>query len=120
MEINLRHSQKHSENSVYKLSFRLVIPALFTLLVLLQLFDLDSTLHASIHQHETNKLINWLAERIGFKSALIVIKIFAISIICFLYKIWKLSENTHNAEFTICLSLITFVYSFVVAINYYH
>ena len=120
MEVNLSYSKKYSDNKDFKLGLRLVIPALFMLLVLLQLFDLNSTLPASIDQHETNKLINWLAEQIGFKSALFAIKLFAISIIFFLYKIWKLSENTHNTEFTICLSLISIVYSLVVAINYYH
>lgn len=95
-----------------------LVPALFLLLLSLQALDLHSTLSASAVHHESNKAINWLADRIGFTAAVTAFKAIAVMCLLLLYQVWHLSKHTHDREFALCLTLINTVYLVVVSNNY--
>lgn len=97
---------------------RNLIPALFLFLLVVQIADLHSTLTAGVGHYETNRFINWMSQWIGFVAAVCAIKMCSAVVLSFLYRVWRLSNGSHNREFVLCLSLIAGFYSVVLANNY--
>jgi hypothetical protein len=95
-----------------------VIPTLFLFLLIVQIMDVHSTLTAGGDRYETNRVINWISQWIGFAGAVCVIKIGSVSMLGFLYRVWRRSGGSHDREFVLCLSLIAVFYSVVLANNY--
>jgi len=97
---------------------RYVVPALFLLLILIQVLDIHSTLSASAGHYEANKVIHWLSEQVGFTVAVCIVKACSSLVLLFLYRVWRLSNGFHDCEFSISLGLIFIVYGVVVTNNY--
>ena len=94
------------------------VPALLAVVGVLQMLDWHSTLSAAENRLETNKLINWLGQWIGFSAALSSIKsILIVSLLAgFLY--WRKHKGIYDTEFVGCLSTVALVYGAVVFNNY--
>lgn len=97
---------------------RHLIPALLISLALIQVLDIHSTLSADNNHAEANRTINWLSQWLGFANAVYVMKAISVLALLILYKIWRLSNGSHDREFIICLTLSSVVYGFIVANNY--
>lgn len=97
---------------------RFIVFVLFLLLVCIQILDVHSTLTASAAHYETNKSIIWLGSLIGFTAAVLTIKAASTLVLVILFRIWFLSNGTHDREFVFSLTLITVFYGFIVSNNY--
>ncbi len=97
---------------------RFFVLALFVLLVLIQILDAHSTLTASAGHYETNRAINWLINRVGFTAAVCITKAWCAFVLLILYRVWRLSNGSHDREFIVSLTLIGVIYGVVVANNY--
>jgi hypothetical protein len=95
-----------------------VVPVLFIFLLFLQILDAHSTISSGAGHYESNKAINWLISWVGFTTAVCITKAWSAIVLLILYRVWRLSNGSHNREFVVSLTLISLIYSFVVANNY--
>ena len=97
---------------------RHLVPLLFSVLVLLQILDAHSTLSARAGRCETNMAINWLGSWVGFGTAVLITKAFAVFVLLFLFRIWRLSKGIHDGHFVVILTLLAVIYGVIDANNY--
>jgi len=100
------------------LGARLVVASLFITLLIEQVLDLHSTATAAVNQHEGNKAVNWVAERIGFVPTIVLVKLAVVAVIGFLFRTWRRSKGSHDLEFAVSLGLVAVTYGAVIFNNY--
>jgi hypothetical protein len=98
---------------------RNAVALLFISLLILQILDAHSTLSAGAERHETNGLIIWLANWVGFAAAVVITKAFSILVLFLLYRLWRLTEGAHDGKFVVILTLLAVIYSIIDGSNYF-
>lgn len=93
-------------------------PTMLAIVALLQLLDWRSTLVAPSYRHETNRMLNWLGQWIGFSLAVSAVKASLLLILLVGYLYWRRHRGMYEMEFGVCLGLLIVVYGGVVANNY--
>lgn len=93
-------------------------PILLGAVAVLQVLDWHSTLIAPRGRFETNKLLNWLSQWMGFALVISIVKLFFIAILFVGFLYWRKHKCLYDFEFTVCLCVSALVYSAVVVNNY--
>lgn len=99
-------------------SFQNRTPILLGVVAVLQLLDLHSTLTAPQGRHETNKLLNWMSQWIGFAFELTLIKVAFLLTLAVGFLYWRKHKGMYEFEYGLCLAVLIVVYGCVVLNNY--
>ena len=101
-----------------------MVLGLFGAVLVLQLLDLHSTLNAHGWQHEGNRFIVWLSQRVarasvaGQAAAVVMVKAFDVLVLGAMYAWWRRSSGLFDREFAVTLTVLALVFLAVVANNY--
>lgn len=93
-------------------------PIMLGTVAVLQVLDWHSTLSASPNRHETNRLLNWIAQWISFACEVSIIKATFIAVLAGGYFYWRQHKGVYEFEFALCLGVLIAVYSCIVINNY--
>ncbi|MGY6258797.1 DUF5658 family protein [Paraburkholderia caledonica] len=99
--------------------FRNRTPILLGVVAVLQLLDWHSTLTAPHGRHESNKLLNWISQWIGFAYELTLIKAAFLLLLTLGFLYWRQHKGMYELEYGLCLAVLIIVYGCVVLNNYF-